>query len=228
MKRQYCLLLLVPVTLLTIFAACGDSDAKIKSGKLSYAIEYPGLKNQFFVYQVLPKKLDVVFSDNRVRSTVTKAGIENTLYADHSNLKLLAFFKGDGPYYTEISTEDVREQLLNETPFEIIETDERDTLAGLQILKALAVDSLAGDTTEVWYTEELDISRPNWYSRFRNIPGVLVRYSTEQFGVEMEFNLTNFEAVTIPAKDVTFKKHGTKITYGEYTKMLTNLFNSFQ
>ena len=211
-----------------ILAACNSENKGISEGKLHYKIDYPQLKSQFFIYQILPKDLCVSFKNNQLKAHIEKAGIENTMYINNDSKTINCFFKGDKSYYSEIKN--LRNPLWSSEnhAYQIELSDQRDTLAGLNICLAIATDTITNRKIQIWYTTDLEIKDPNWYSSYKDVPGVLVKYSMTRFDVEMEVSLVKFEAAKIKKSEVKFSKKGTKVAYSEFHSLLSNLFKSFQ
>ena len=82
----------------------------------------------------------------------------------------------------------------------------------------------------LWYTEEIELKNPNWYNTFNEVPGVLLAYSIDRFGIRMDYKAIKFipkadeskkQLFTLPAK-------GTSITYDEYNQKMNSLFETFE
>jgi GLPGLI family protein len=58
----------------------------------------------------------------------------------------------------------------------ILFTTDLDTIAGYPCRKAVAVfDRLQQREIELWYTDQISITDPNWFGPFAAVPGVLLR-----------------------------------------------------
>jgi GLPGLI family protein len=84
----------------------------------------------------------------------------------------------------------------------ILYTNETDTIAGYPCKKAVAIyDGMDQVESELWYTDRIAMSDPNWFGPFAEVPGVLMRYDVVQYGMRMRLNaLTVTPGEVDPAK----------------------------
>jgi hypothetical protein len=65
---------------------------------------------------------------------------------------------------------------------------------------------MADDPTikfDVWYTEQLNVSAPNFSNPYSKIKGMLMEYRLKKFGLEMSFTATGVKKEEVP--DETFE-----------------------
>ncbi|MFN5416346.1 MAG: hypothetical protein ACK5B9_04765 [Flavobacteriia bacterium] len=200
-----------------------------KEGIITYAIDYPESKDNFFLYHVLPKELKTSFKGDKMELKIQKAIMENTIIIDNKSKKIAAFNNFEGMFCSELDANDIQ-KIINKHPnYKITFTNEKDTLIGFNIKKAIAVDpKKPQEKIEIWYTEDIKLKNPNWFNGFDKIPGVMLKYSIVQYDLKMEFVAKKFEAVTISDSVVSLKRKGTKIPHSEYDKMIQDLFDSFK
>ncbi len=224
---KYKSIVFIAVSLL-LTVSCGKKEEKITQGKLHFAIDYPELKDQFFIYQILPKSLVVTFKKDKAKAAISKAGIDNIVYINNTSKELDMYFHGDEAVYTHIDKSNGGEYFNENKPLKVKLENKTDTLCGFNIKLAKVTDDATNTTFDVWYTTDIAITDVNWYSKLKGVPGVPLKYEMTQFGVHMVVCLRKFQAVEVEDKEVTFKKIGKNLNYTEFRTTISNLFNSFQ
>ena len=66
-------------------------------------------------------------------------------------------------------------------------------------------DDLDQVECELWYTDRIKMSNPNWFGPFAEVPGVLMRYDVVQYGMRMRLN-----ALSVTPGEVDPAKFDTK------------------
>lgn len=217
------------LVLLLSLCSCNTGENKKKEGVITYSIDYPESKDNFFLYHVLPKELKTSFKDHKMELKIKKANMENTIIVDSKNKRIASYYNYGEIFTTELTPEEVNMVLTSHPDYKITFTNKKDTLLGFTIKQAVAIDpGKPGEKIELWYTEDIDFKNSNWFNGFGKIPGVLLKYSIVQYGLKMEFKATKFEDVTIPDSVVQLKRPGVKISHSVYDKKIMDLFESFK
>lgn len=212
-----------------LLISCNSNTEKISEGIITYAIDYPESKDNFFLYHILPKELKTSFKKDKMEMKIQKANLENTIIVDNNLKKISTYYKYDEELSANLTQTDIG-RLINKQPqYKITFTGKKDTLIGFNIKQAFAIDPAKPDYKfELWYTEDILVKNSNWFNGFDKIPGVLLKYSIIQYDLKMDFVATKFENVTIPDSTVSFKRPGKNISHEKYDKMIQNLFDSFK
>lgn len=217
---------------IVFLASCSSKEEVIDEGTIIYSADYPNHKKNIFLYNILPKEVEISFKDGMVRNDISRGNFQNIMLFDCNKNQMAIYFQyGEEAFKTKLSPDEIRDMLKEQTQFHVRLTGETDTLAGLNVKKALAVNKKdKNDVVTLWYTEEIQLKNPNWYNTFKEVPGVLLAYSVDRFGIRMEYKATKFipkanqsekSLVTLPAK-------GTSISYAEYNKKMNSLFAPFE
>ncbi|MNJ86530.1 hypothetical protein D3C87_40310 [compost metagenome] len=212
--------------------SCSSKEARIDEGTILYSADYPNHKKNIFLYNILPKEMEVSFKNGKVRNDISRGNFQNMMLFDCNKNQMDIYFQyGEEAFKTKLSPGEIQKMLNEQTQFDIQLTDETDTLAGFNVKKALAVNKKnKKDVVTLWYTEEIQLKNPNWYNTFREIPGVLLAYSVDRFGIRMDYRATKF----IPKADesekslFTLPAKGTSISYDEYNQKMNSLFATFE
>jgi hypothetical protein len=209
--------------IVSLFVACGK--APVTEGKIVYSIEYPAIdkEKKTFTYMMLPKKQSFTFNQDHIKVKVKKAMFDLNLLMGVDKSYFYSELSFDGDKYVDLSGK-VTEELKSYIPtYSIAYTNEQDTLLGFTIKKAIASHPEIGEA-EVWYTEDIQIPNPNWYSPYRDLSGVLMKYTVNQFGLIMQFEASKFEHIS---KDSIFydrKRKGMQIELSVFQDELDQLF----
>lgn len=216
---------------IAFLVSCSSKEEVIDEGTIIYSADYPNHRKNIFLYNILPKEVEISFQDGKVRNDISRGNFQNIMLFDCNQKQMDIYFQyGEEAFKASLSPAEIRKMRSEQTQFTIRLTDETDTLAGFNVKKALAVNKQdQNDVVTLWYTEEIQLKNPNWYNTFNEVPGVLLAYSVDRFGIRMDYKATKFipkagesgkSLFTLPAK-------GTVISYDEYNKKMNSLFATF-
>ena len=91
----------------------------------------------------------------------------------------------------------------------IIYTQDLDTIAGYVCKRAVAIfDKIDEKEIDLWYTDQIEMTNPNWYGPFAEIKGVLLRYDLVQYGMRMRL-----DAISVTPGEVDQAKFVIKTDY---------------
>ena len=213
-----------------VLATCQSQPKVITEGTITYAIDYPNHKDNFFLYSILPKSMDVRFKNGHVESIIQKANLTNALFVDCNKKQFAAYFEyGDEAFRVKLNETDIQTMLNNQKRYRIQLLPNRDTLAGFNVKKALAIAvNNPEDVIELWYTNEVKIKNSNWYNPYYKVPGFLLAYSIDRYGIRMEFKAKRLDETKLKESQLKLPKNGTEIVYSEYNERLSDLFKSFE
>lgn len=217
-----------------IFLLCSCTSKKevISEGTIIYSADYPNHKKNVFLYNILPKEIEISFRNGKVRNDISRGNFQNVLLIDCNKKEMDIYFQyGEEAFKTDLTPDEIQKMLNDQTKYDIRFTDETDTLAGFNVKKAVATGvKNKSDVITLWYTEEIALKNPNWYNTFKEVPGVLLAYSVDRFGIRMDYKAIKFipkvdeskkQLFTLPAK-------GTAISYDEYNQKMNDLFATFE
>lgn len=217
---------------LIFLVSCTTEKPSVKEGTIIYSVDYPKHRNNAFLYSILPKEMEISFRNGIVRNDISRANLQNVLLFDCNQKEIEIYFQyGEEAFKTKLTPKETKGMLKGQQEYEIQFTDEVDTLSGFNVKKAIARGKNdKKDVITLWYTEEIDIRDANWYNTFHEVPGVLLAYSIDRFGIRMDYKAKKFipkidkskqRLFTLPAK-------GTHISYREYEQKMNNLFATFE
>lgn len=225
---QFRSLLMVAFALFT-FVSC-NSDVAVTEGKIVYAIDYPDHKDNFILYSILPKRMDVYFKGDKIRSKIEKANMSNSLLWDCNAQKMNAYFSyGNEVVNVNLTDGDVQKMMGEQPKYTIKFTEEKDTISGFNVKKAIATSvTNSKESIALWYTDEIKVKNSNWYNPFKEVPGFLLAYEVDRFGIRMQFRAIGFEDKKVEDKELSLPTNGVTIPFSVYNQKLTDLFKSFE
>lgn len=165
-----------------------ESVKELVKGTVEYKVSYPYFKGDDFTRAMLPKQMFFVFEGDKINSYTKKGGFLKmgvmgvpkkdsiSMYIDFGQADFKSNFSGP---------KRIQEFIGHQSDLEItlVEGEEK-KIAGLQCKKA-DVKYVNADLPDfsVYYTEELSIESPNFYNPYNEIPGVLMEFQMERFGL---------------------------------------------
>lgn len=212
--------------------SCSSKKEVIDEGTIIYSADYPNHKKNIFLYNILPKEVEISFKDGMVRNDISRGNFQNILLFDCNKKQMDIYFQyGEEAFKAKLTPKEIQHMLNEQTKYDIRFTEDVDTLAGFNVKKALATNKKdKKDLITLWYTEEIELKNPNWYNTFKEVPGVLLAYSVDRFGIRMDYKATKFISKMDESKKrlFTLPAKGTSISYDEYNQKMNNLFATFE
>lgn len=197
-------ILLITVAIAPYGCKRGEFDG-LKEGKVVYDVTFEGEEINPMVKAMLPSEVVTYFGDNKTCMVISMGMnmMETKLVSDASSYKYTTMVAAMGKKIAMILDKaQVDKNYLDRVDLKVVHTNEVKEIAGMQCKKATVTDS-TDHTYDVYYTEDLAISNPNWSSPFRDIDGLLMEYSIQVGGMKM--NLKAKEIVNIEQDPEIFK-----------------------
>jgi GLPGLI family protein len=181
------------------YSACTNFsafDKRPSEGIIEYQVSFPYLYDEVgLLKSLLPDKMQLYFKrEAYVSELSTVGGMFKNRFVSNQDDEILVhqlkvFKKRIAANYDTNGVNRLLGSLPNLT---IIETNETDSIAGYHCKKAIGVfDDISMPEMTIYYTDDINILNPNWCTQFYSIPGVLMQYEVEQFGVRMRFRATS-------------------------------------
>ncbi|MBE0675429.1 MAG: hypothetical protein IH591_12280 [Bacteroidales bacterium] len=196
--------LLVPVLTILIVSSCRSTDMKdIDQGEIHYSITYGGPSGSIPI-ELMPKTLIVSFKKDKILFDISSP-IGNTGIANLANHEegiydtYISMFSGR--FFYEGIADEVPPGMMSMEGMKINKTGRKAEIMGFNCEHAeVILPSMPDSVFEIWFTDELDITKPNAATPFREIEGVLLKFFF--FMGEREFV---FEAEGIYRKEIPEK-----------------------
>lgn len=203
----------LPVMLAIILAGTGCGRSFLGSmgteGTIEYAMFFPDMDPDGLMTDMLPNKATLNFNrDHQSLDLSAGMGIFKSSMVVNTPKQVVDYHMSvmGKSLVAEFRPRDLTSLNKVRPTLAVVHTLARDTIAGLPCKQAFLIyDDISVPEVEVWYTEELDLEQPNWYSPFSEIPGVLMRYEVVQHNIRMRM-----EASVVRLEPVDSKKFAIK------------------
>jgi len=199
----------------------------ISEGTIHFDLSYPYYEG--FLADYLPSEMQMTFKENNVLTDLSASSVFSTQFCADGNGKSLQHTLKFMQTKSQVHhTDESMQTMLDLLPqFTIIETDEVDSVAGFLCKKALATfDKPDYPDMEIYYTDQIQISEPNWFNLFHELDGVLLAYETEQFGLRTRYRATLVEEAIVDDAVFDIGDGYTEVSPEEMHLKLANLFSN--
>ena len=176
---------------------CGGSllHKQVKEGVIEYALTFPDYDPNGLMAGMLPEKTSLYFNkEEQMLDLSAGMGVFHTSMMVHTPKHALDYHMSvmGKKLVSELHPGDLGLFNKESQAFTILYTDVTDTIAGYPCKKAVAVfNGIDQPEVDLWYTTDIQIDSPNWYSPYSEIPGVLLQYEMVQYGMRMRLTATS-------------------------------------
>lgn len=177
----------------------GDS---ISEGVVEYAMSFPDYDPDGLMAGMLPERTILSFNEEQQSVDLTAGmGVFRTSMVVNTPKRTMDYHMSvmGKRMVAALGPKDLDHYNRASEAMTVIFCQETDTIAGLPCKKAIAVyKGMDRPEVELWYTDRIAITDPNWYTPFRSIPGVLMRYEVVQYGIRMRLNAVAVKPGDVP------------------------------
>jgi hypothetical protein len=226
MSKKLFQILLILIILLA--ASCAEQGGP-KEGELVYNISYLQSEKQNPLVALLPQTVVIKFKNDKTVALVQ--GFFGTfqlrfITVPHKGKSYTVLRILDKKYVAEAPIDSVSAGYPDLNDIKVAKHPEDTiTLAGLLSYEADVVCKAMSDSIiKVYYTYDINIKDPNSNTPFKDIDGVLTKFQTKVAGIDMVFELGEFNQVKVNDSEFEVPKDFKKIT----KKELNDLLISFQ
>lgn len=208
-----------------LFAFSCKSKDSYREGILTYNITYLEDKQKNPIIELLPNQVQIKFKeDNTVIIVEGFWGTFQIKFISNQSLKknytLLRIL--DKTYYVENSIDSINAGFENLNDIKI-STDKTDTamIAGVISYSANVISkTLCDSVLKFYYTYDINIKNPNAGSPFKDIDGVLTKFTTEVMGIKMQFKLSKIEEKPVDISEFKVPEGYKKISRKKFEEIL--------
>ncbi|MGE0561188.1 MAG: hypothetical protein AB7O47_05185 [Flavobacteriales bacterium] len=198
MNKLFKLVLLVFLTF--TLTRCSDGVADQSEGIIEFNVSYPKMEKDNFMRDFMPQKMKLSFKDNTYSNSLS-AGMgmfKSSFVCNKNDQEFLQMVKLINKKYSlQLKGDEIVKSMSTKPTYSVEFTDDVKKIIGYNCNKAIVtVNNEQQDAFIVYYTDKINIETPNWCNEFKDIPGVMLEYQYEKYGVCMRFT----------AKKITFKK----------------------
>lgn len=223
MKKLY--FIIAPLFLMLI--SCNPS--KVEEGEIEYAVTYPNSEISGFMLAILPENMTITFKGTKMKTSFESGTFFTTEIisdeADKSVEMRLNF--GDIQIFTVLDENEIQEMISSQPRYTITDLGKKDSISGMYS-SSYSVSSKSDLTPRetAWFTEDLSLANPYWFTSYAAIKGLPVVYDAERYGVMMHLvasKLTKREVLpTEFDRDPVLKE----VSFEEYEAEVQELFDT--
>ena len=190
----------IPATIALCAVVCSSCettflDSKVRQGTIEYALSFPDYDPNGLMAGMLPQQTKVTFNEDRQLVELSAGmGVFRTAMISDNSARSMDYHLSvlSKKIVARINTRDL--QIFNPTghAFTILETNVVDTIAGYPCRKSIAVfDRMELPEVALYHTDRIEVKDPNWFGPFKDMPGMLLRYEVQQYGMRMRLEATH-------------------------------------
>ena len=215
---------------LSFFALFSCGEPRAEEGQIVYAVEYPEAKDNFVLYGILPREMELTFKNGKMKTEIKRANFRNSMLVDCNKKKVSAYYKySKEAFNVNLSDGDVKKMMVDPSAYSIVLKDDEKEILGMNAKKAVATSKTnPNDIIEIWYTEDIALENSNWFHPFHEVPGVLLEYAIDRYGIRMEFKAKSFDKKKVADTDLKLPSSGKTKDYANYNSKLNELFKPFE
>lgn len=220
--------LLVALIIATTGYSCKTKGGKnIDQGEIHYTIDYIG--NVGMPKELMPRNLVVSFKDNKIlfdiSAPIGNSGIlnlsnpEKGIYDTYISLLTWRYYYSAKPGESHPGFEAME-------GMEIRKTSKTMVICGFNCKSAEArLPSDRDKVHEIWYTNEIDVKKPNAATPFADIDGVLMRFFFIMGPAEMHFEAETVYKKEIPDKTFERREKFSRISRDEINSFISKMIS---
>ena len=215
-----------------VFTRCGDSVKNQTEGVIEYNISYPKMDKDNFMRDFMPSKMKFSFKEDTYSNSFS-AGMgmfKSSFICNKNEAKFTQMVKLiNKKYALTLSGDEITKSMSSKPSYSIEFTDDVKNIIGYNCNKAIVtVNNEAQDAFIVYYTDKINIETPNWCNEFVEIPGVMLEYQYEKYGVCMRFIAEKIKFKKIDEDEFSLPSEYKIISEPEMEKEMQEIFDSFK
>lgn len=201
---RHSFLFLFVFSMLVVNWGCNsDSDSDgINEGVIEFEASAVDSNNP--MADLAPNKMLVKFKDNKSVAEMS-AGmglLTMSFVSDYDKKIVTQLVKLLNKKYSSVSTEDDIKRENEASPIVIEKSNESKIIAGYRCKKAVVnFKDNSHLPFDIFYTDEIELEKPNWNNVFHEIDGVLMEYQLTRYNLELRFTAQRVVKATIEDSD---------------------------
>jgi GLPGLI family protein len=222
---------IIPVLFLLTLFGCGGKSSDKNQGIILYKVTYPKMDKGNFMMDFMPDKMVLKFKDDKYITELT-AGMgmfKSNFIVDKNNDQFSQIVKLINKKYALSLEGEAIGEAINKLPKHHVElTGETKKILNYHCKQAIVtVDNDSHDAFTVYYTDQINISDPNWCNQFSEINGVMLEYQYEKYDVCMRFEAKKIKFTEIDDSEFEIDEDFVFISEDEMDKEMQEIFDSF-
>ncbi|MEO8068553.1 MAG: hypothetical protein ABI599_12730 [Flavobacteriales bacterium] len=219
------------VILLANSCSSGLLHKKLTEGVIEYALTFPDYDPEGLMAGMLPEKTTLTFSETQQAAELTAGmGVFRTSMITNNERRQMDYHLSvlSKKLVSHLVEKDMAVFNKEEPAMAILWTNETDTIAGYPCKKAIAIyDGLDQPEIELWYTDRIEMKDPNWFGPYKQIPGVLLRYTVVQYGMRMHLSAISITPGAVDPRKFEVKTDHEPVPAAVLQHELTEVLGTF-
>lgn len=218
---------------ISLMVSCAEvDDGRLAEGSIEYQVTYPKMDPNSIMAELLPTQMILQFKNNNWHSDLSagfgmfRMNVINN-GNDHEMMQMMKLI--NEKYVVSYNEEEAQKSLKSFPEMSIEQTGNTKMIATYECKEAIV--TLYGDTTtatfNIYYTNEIRLEEPNWFTQYAGIDGVLMEYQVDRYDL-----CTRFTAIEVLPKEVDDELFEVPDQYeileeDEMTTKMQEIFNNF-
>ena len=199
---------------------------------IEYKITYPNLDSNDIGLNLLPQKMIFKFKDNKYRiHSEGGMGLFVTGFISNNEEKKMDYFLKmiSAKFVSRFNTKGLKHLHEDFPAYRLDPIDSSRTIAGLHCkgTKVVYYSNVVSDH-EIWYTDQIELTEPNWCSPFKNIPGVMMSYQVQRSGLVIRFEADKISQDSIPDSEFRVPLEYKAVSNKKLVRKLEEAFIGFE
>jgi hypothetical protein len=227
-------IVLIGITTAFLAQSCAEEKKftkDISQGIIEYEVTYPDLDSNDIMLEMLPDKMVMTFKNDKFKSNMSAGAglIEMGIMTDATTRTMYNLVKIFGDRYVlELSGDDVKQMTDVLPPFQLKNLDEELVIAEAACEKVLLDFGISKSESYIFfYTRDIKLKDPNWYTPYNEIEGVLLDYRIENYNMHMRLKATKIIAQEIDDSEFVIDDSYETLTKEEFDKIVVQNMTAF-
>lgn len=212
--------------------SCGGKTSEDSAGEISYKVSYPKMDKDNFMFEFMPKKMELIFKNDRYVTNLSAGmGLFKTSFiVDKHEKEFSQLVKlVDKKYKLTLKDEKIEESIAQLPKLVFEHAEETKKILGYDCKKVIVtIDDGSNDAFTVFYTNEINIDTPNWCNQFKEIDGVMLEYQYEKHGVCMRFTADKIAFKKVDDSVFDIDEKYVPLSEEDLNNEMQEIFDSFQ
>lgn len=206
-------------------------EKDITQGIIEYEVTYPALDSNDIMLEMLPDKMIMKFKDKKFVSNMSAGAglIEMGVMINGEDRTMFNLVKIFGDRYVlKLKGNDVKEMTDVFPPFQLKELKEDMVIADAQCKKVLLDFGISKSESFIfYYTDEIKVENPNWYTPYNEIEGVLLDYRIENYSMNMRLKAVKITPQEIDDKEFELDDRYQELSKEEFDEVIVQNMTAF-
>ena len=196
-------------------------EKQASQGKIIYDIEIIGDDLDPFMVSMMPSQAEFFFKEEKTALFLSSRG-NLVRFAAFSNASERTIVQEIKLMNKKVKAEFDDKEIffyMERPNFTMIPPNMNDTLAGLHVDADLVIyDEIDTKESIIYYSKDLKVMDPNWYTIYAEIPYVLLQYEFNQFGLKLKMKAKSIEYLKIDDDFFTSSEEYREVSSEEFIK----------